>query len=406
MKNIQKPLLSVVATSRNDGHGGNALWRTQHFVNGLAAQALKFEFPIELVLVDWNPPLDKKGLFEALDWPKKNPYFSYRVIQVPLEHHAKFKFSDKLPLFQYIAKNIGIKRASADYILSTNIDILFSDELVKFLKTELKPGCLYRVDRYDTDLKESVSPFLPFKEILKFAQQNVVRVNMKFGTVPYNLFIKNSFFYRVKAYIDFSPVFSSIRILLRYFWRIAANFPHLFVSAIFHPLKIPKGLRCLSKQFLNDGKKFLRYLESVCKLLVSPTKAFHTNACGDFTLLSKSDWERLKGYPEWEFYSWHIDSVLVYQAYHNSIEMNNLPTSHAIFHIEHGQGSGWTPEGANLLFDRLKKQGIPYMSDDELADEFEKQKKLQKQNKPVVYNDDNWGAAHVQFPERGSLEKA
>ena len=406
MKNIQKPLLSVVATSRNDGHGGNALWRTQHFVNGLAAQALKFEFPIELVLVDWNPPADKKGLFEAVDWPEKNSYFSYRVIQVPPEHHAKFKFSDKLPLFQYIAKNVGIKRASADYILSTNIDILFSDELVKFLKTELKPGYLYRVDRYDTDLKESVSPSLPFKQILKLAQQNVVRVNMKFGTVPYNLFIKNSFFYRVKAYTHFSPVFSSIRILLRYFWRIAVNLPHLFVNAILHPLKIPKVLRCLSKQFLNDGKKFLRYLKSTCKLLISPTKAFHTNACGDFTLLSKSDWERLKGYPEWEFYSWHIDSVLIYQAHHNSIEMNNLPTSHAIFHIEHGQGSGWTPEGANLLLDRLKKQGIYCMSDDELAEEFKKQEKLQKQNKPVIYNDDNWGAAHVQFPERGSLEKA
>lgn len=399
MKNIQKPLLSVVATSRNDGHGGNALWRTQHFVNGLAAQALKFEFPIELVLVDWNPPLDKKGLFEALDWPKKNSYFSYRVIQVPPEHHAKFKFSDKLPLFQYIAKNVGIKRASADYILSTNIDILFSDELVKFLKTELKPGYLYRVDRYDTDLKESVSPFLPFKEILKLAQESIVRVNMRLSTIPYNLFMKEHLLFNL--YLRLISVISSIRIFLRYFF---IKIPCSILTFLLHPLNIKKEIKLGLLTLRKDGKKYLKYLNNT--LFSSSLRSFHTNACGDFTLLSKSDWEKLKGYPEWQLYSWHIDSVLIYQAHHNSIKMHNLPTSHAIFHIEHGRGSGWTPEGANLLFDRLKNQGIPCMSDDELADEFEKQKKLQKQNKPVVYNDDNWGAAYVQFPERGSLEKA
>lgn len=410
MKNIKKPLLSVVATSRNDGHGGNALWRTQHFVNGLAAQALKFEFPIELVLVDWNPPIDKKGLFEALDWPEKNSYFSYRVIQVPHEYHNKFKFSDKLPLFQYIAKNVGIKRASGDYILSTNIDILFSNELMQFLKTELKPGYLYRVDRYDTDLKETVSPFLPFEEILKISQHDVVRVNAKIQTIPYSTFIKRHPFFNTHIYIIFFSLIDAIRIILRYIWKVLIKITYvtrpLVVKSILNPWKIPKHIKMCWNELLNDGKKFFSYLKNVCRVVRSPTKAFHTNACGDFNLLSKDDWEKLKGYPEWELYSWHIDSVLIYQAYHNSIKMNNLPTSHAIFHIEHGQGSGWTPEGANLLFDRLKKQGISYMSDDDLADEFEKQKKLQKQNKPVVYNDDNWGAPDVQFPERGSLEKA
>src|SRR5262249_33856914 len=35
----------------------------------------------------------------------------------------------------------------------------------------------------------------------------------------------------------------------------------------------------------------------------------HTNACGDFTLLSRENWFRFAGYPEWVMYSWHIDSV-------------------------------------------------------------------------------------------------
>src|SRR5262249_29405415 len=39
----------------------------------------------------------------------------------------------------------------------------------------------------------------------------------------------------------------------------------------------------------------------------------HTNACGDFTLLSRENWFRFCGYPEWVMYSWNIDSILLLQ---------------------------------------------------------------------------------------------
>lgn len=406
MTGIKKPLLSIVATSRNDNHGGNALWRTQHFVNGLAAQALEFEFPIELILVDWNPPSDRKGLFEALDWSKANPYFTYRVIEVPNEYHSKFNYADKLPLFQYIAKNVGIRRATANYVLSTNIDILFSNKLMSFFKRGLKPGYLYRVDRYDVDLKEDVSPFQDFQAVLEKAEQNIVRANMKFGTIPYHVLIRNNFIYKTKLYILLSSILFSVRRILGYFWRMLKYIPRGFKKLLFDPLNAYKYIIPLGREFSQDGRKFLAYLKNVYALLFSPTKVLHTNACGDFTLLSKRDWEKLKGYPEWELYSWHIDSVLIYQAFNNSIKMNNLDTTCAIFHIEHGQGSGWTPEGAKLLFDRLDKQGIAYMSDNDLAEEFEKQRKLKAKKQLVVYNDDNWGGAGVHFAEKGTLEKA
>lgn len=406
MTNNIKPLLSVVATSRNDDHGGNALWRTQHFVNGLAAQALEHKFPIELILVDWNPPAEREGLFEALDWSKQNPYFTYRVIQVPNEYHMKFDHAEQLPLFQYIAKNIGIRRATANYILSTNIDILFSNELMAFFKKGLNPGCLYRVDRYDTNLKEDVSPSLPFQKILELAEQNILRVNLRFGTVPYYFLIKKNFVYNKKIYHIMSSVSSIIRIILRYSWKLLKHAPQASITAITHPVKAVQRIPFFIKAFLKDGRNFFAYIKNIWALLFSPTKAFHTNACGDFTLLSKRDWEKLKGYPEWELYSWHIDSVLIYQAFNNCIKMNNLATECAIYHIEHGQGSGWTPEGAKLLFERLDKQGIPYMSDDDLAEEFEKQRILKAKKQPVVYNDDNWGAADIQFPEKGTFEAA
>ena len=61
-----------------------------------------------------------------------------------------------LPLFQMIAKNVGIRRARGRFVLVTNIDIVFSNELVEYLASgRLEPGLLYRVDRHD------IQPDLP-----------------------------------------------------------------------------------------------------------------------------------------------------------------------------------------------------------------------------------------------------
>ena len=61
---------------------------------------------------------------------------------------------------------------------------------------------------------------------------------------------------------------------------------------------------------------------------------------------------------EFEMFSQHIDSVFCYLAHHHGIveEMHEEPMR--IYHIEHGTGSGWTPEGANQLMERIAAKGI------------------------------------------------
>ena len=375
-----KPYLSVVATSRNDNHGGNALWRTQHFVSGLAAQAFIHEVSVELILVDWNPPADKPGLVDALVWPDNNPYFTYRVIQVPNDYHQQFQFSDKLPLFQYLAKNVGIRRAQGEYVLATNIDILFSDKLMQFLKDGLKPGHCYRVDRFDID--PNIPDGLSFSEILKYADENIIRVNGPRGTIQYVQQVSE------KRLRFLESILISSKILFGYILR---NFKYY--------ITIPKNLRNLFKSKMGWYQNLYALLFHIKRQIFPRTKILHTNACGDFTLISKQDWEQLKGYPEWPLYSWHIDSVLIYQAFHNGMKMVNLDSSYRIYHIEHGQGSGWTPEGANLLFDRLDKNGIEYLDDDDLEDLFFQQILNKKNGKQTVYNQ-VWGAPDQHFSEK------
>src|SRR5438094_4915263 len=154
-----KPRLSIVATSRNDEHGGHLTARMQLFVEGLAEQSDRYELPIELILVEWNPPPERPPLVDALRW-RPSEYFQPSVITVPPEVHRTFPHADGLPLFQMIGKNVGIRRSTAPHVLATNIDILFSDELFEFLKTGLRPESMYRVDRHDVQA-ELGGPSLP-----------------------------------------------------------------------------------------------------------------------------------------------------------------------------------------------------------------------------------------------------
>lgn len=395
-------LLSVVATSRNDDHGGNALWRTQHFVDGLAHQAKKHQVPIELVLVDWNPLPDRVGLFEALKWPAADEYFQYRVIVVPSGYHQQFKHAKELPLFQYLAKNVGIRRAQGDFILATNIDILFSDQLFQFFKSGLKKGCLYRVDRFDMD--DKIPEGVSFEEILSYAEKNILRVNSAIGTLSLSTY--QSYYKSFKLFLFWKIVRLSLSILkriifasIRYLYRGLSYVMRCFLIPFKGMPKrsITKELQILTKVFTAKCMKFYHFVKIQYTFFLP--KVIHTNACGDFTLMSKDDWHALKAYPEWEIYSWHIDSVLLYQAYYSHIQMCNLNYKHPIYHIEHGKGSGFTPEYANLLFQRLDDKEIGYLTDKDLEKIIFDQYQQSHNKVTISYNDDSWGGLGEIFPE-------
>jgi len=176
------PYLSIVVTSRNDDYDSNMLHRMQVFTNGLAAQCKRFNLDAELIIVEWNPPADKKRLYEVLKWPDDLRPLTVRFIEVPAEIHNSIGNSDKIPFFQMTAKNVGIRRAIGKFVLATNIDILFSDELMQFLAArQLDENCFYRVDRYDVGCK-TIPTDIGIEEQLEFCRNNVVRVQTVDGT--------------------------------------------------------------------------------------------------------------------------------------------------------------------------------------------------------------------------------
>jgi hypothetical protein len=122
----------------------------------------------------------------------------------------------------------------------------------------------------------------------------------------------------------------------------------------------------------------------------------HLNACGDFTLMAREHWFELRGYPELEIFSLHLDSVFCYMAHHGGAREELLPEPMRIYHIEHGIGSGWTPEGATRLMERVTAKGIPVLTFDEVCAWATQ---MRQHDRPLQFNGDNWGLTNEALPE-------
>src|SRR5215468_5637762 len=177
-----EPYLSVVLATRNDDHGGNPLWRLQAFVDTFDAQCRRTALDAEVIIVEWNPPVSRPRLIDVLPLPR-HPACAYRFVEVPPELHATLLHAEALPLFQMIAKNVGIRRARGAFVLATNIDIIFSNELVEFMaRRELAPGFLYRLDRHDVESRLPLDQ--PIEVRMEYCRSHQLRVNRRSGTYP------------------------------------------------------------------------------------------------------------------------------------------------------------------------------------------------------------------------------
>ncbi|MEO8593438.1 MAG: hypothetical protein ABI759_08950 [Candidatus Solibacter sp.] len=177
------PYVSVVVAARNDNHGGNMLGRMQAFLDAWMVQAERYGLASEIVVVEWNPPPGSPRLNEALRWPQTALSCEVRFVEVAGEIHERFAHSDVIPLHQMIAKNAGIRRARGEFVLVTNLDIIFSPVMMQFLAArQLQQGVMYRLDRLD--IASSLPEGGDVDELLRFCEGNVLRVFAREGGFP------------------------------------------------------------------------------------------------------------------------------------------------------------------------------------------------------------------------------
>jgi hypothetical protein len=338
----KQPYLSIIATTRNDNHGGDLLKRTTHFVNGVLHQAKKHNLPLELIIVEWNPPKDKPLLHEILPIPQADEPVSLRYIILPSHIHETYKYAKQIPLFQMIAKNIGIRRAKGEFVLCTNIDIIFSDECFKKIaEKKLKENNFYRTNR--CDVPKEIMDINSVDEQLKYSEKNIIN---RLGRI--------------------------------YHYKNVNNFPGLFFKFPFILLLIDK--------IIGLSKKIKKSSYDIYSL--------DFTACGDFTLMSKKDWFRIKGYCELDLYSLHIDSMALISAAAIGMNQELFPKDACVYHIYHDDG--WesdykAPE--DIIRFLVKRPALDWYT------VYEVGKKLAQLGKPFGLNNDNWGYSDIDLKE-------
>lgn len=317
--------LSIVMTSRNDNYGGNLLPRMKNSLDSIKTSFSADD--VEIILVDWNPPENKPSFNESLILEKSE--LDVKVIQVSNEIHQTIENSDKMPIFEYLAKNVGIRRAKGEFVLSTNPDIIFSVELTNYFKTmDLRNECFYRIDRYD--LSDEIPTSFSYTKKNNFSKKNVSRIRKK----------------------DF----------IRY-----KNFGERVNHLLYNRLKQPKRiLHNLSHMY----KKTIQ-VESIYDL--------HLRASGDFLLMSKNNWFKIKGYPELNTYS-HLDGYGCALAVSIGLEQVILKDPYRIYHQTH----------------EIDVEGRPKTS---YHNFIEDAKKMIEFKKPFIYNRDNWGLNNYELSE-------
>ena len=235
-----RPYVSFVVASRNDDYGGDLLGRMGNFITCLLDQWGRHGLDAELVVVEWNPPAQEKRLWQELPWPQRHDLGAVRFIEVPDDLHGRFENADRMPVFEYIAKNVGIRRARGEFVLATNPDILFSEELMSFLAgRRLSAGAFYRVNRYD--VAGGIPSGTSTQQKLEYCRRNAVRVLAQSGGYPART-------YHVRSA-----------------YRVALSASKSYIKSAL------------------TGKRRTRYLFG--------------HAAGDFTLMASAHWNALQGYP-------------------------------------------------------------------------------------------------------------
>ena len=268
----EAPYVSFVVVGRNDSYGGGFANRLETFINSVQTFVNRHEIGSEIVVVEWNPEEGKVSLNERVGRGMvRGRYGRVRILEVSRDIHVGLRNPAQLPVFEYLGKNVGIRRSCGEFVAVTNGDVIVSESLVEAMaRGNLRSDRFYRVNR--RDVRKLPQEALSVDEIVEHCARNVICV-------------------RRQGYTD----------------EGTGSWP----------------------------KKWKNVLYRSAHLMWRGYAPLHFNASGDFILMKRERWEELRGFPELETEgsSHHIDGLAVYMAKFSGLRQKIL--KEPLFHQEH-----------------------------------------------------------------------
>jgi hypothetical protein len=141
-----RPSVTAVVVGRNDDYMSDFAQRLRATI----AWNIKY-LADEVIFVEWNPPRDRQLL--SVDLARQ--FKSLRAYVVSPEIHEAICENSKVPLLEFHAKNVGIRRAVTEWIVTTNADAAFGPDLVNtILQNKLANDVVYSAQRFDIPWRE------------------------------------------------------------------------------------------------------------------------------------------------------------------------------------------------------------------------------------------------------------
>jgi hypothetical protein len=292
--------LSLVTANRLDGYGSNQVARIKLHVEYLREFTQRYwtNLKWEYVVVDYNPPskdatLSRSKLFEGID--------NIRFIEVEQENVRVFDL--------HLALNLGVKHSKGKFIVITNFDIFLDREIYEFISLkEINSKTSYYADRYDLNWDESKLNL----ELLKFKSKDFSGLHGE-GIVQYRHGTDESLQFATST----SRVHGSrIRWFENQKRKIALSPKYLkWLIKIYKKLQISKKTK---SQIMQDV---------ISKL------SLHTNASGDFILVSKEMFQKVGGFNTSLDNYWHKDSELLLRLISVGVRHGTFIDGIKVYHL-------------------------------------------------------------------------
>lgn len=132
------PTLGATLCGRNDNYGEHLLERVTYSLNSLVTQCDQVFF------TDWNTEKGKPTIIEAIEKDLiHNGNLYWTIVDEDLARELTPNDPEAQAVVEVIARNVGIRRLTTDYIVSTNPDIVspFKEHFPKFFDERTMTTC-------------------------------------------------------------------------------------------------------------------------------------------------------------------------------------------------------------------------------------------------------------------------
>ena len=337
----QTPNISLIAVGRNDDYGGDFRSRLQQWATWSVHQLSQAKVPSEVIFVNYNP-LDVEPIKSFIKWPDSTDWVKVKLITVPNEEHQKIVREHgvkDVPVLEYHAKNIGVRRAKGEFILCMNPDILIPAKVIRSF-SNLYETCYYRSNRLDYSAEIQIDVSKTLNEQLS---GSVKAVWLKGNYVLLDGFSTPSYYRKL------------LTNKLSNLWKLST----LHLRPILDFCSIPVYYNRLQYKY-------------------------HSNASGDFLLMSRQNWFKLKGYKEASQIALHTDSLMVIQAAFLGLKEHTYLSP--IYHKQHER-----------RYDAVNKEDLD--QDEAYALYNREIQGMNKTGMVKIYNGDSWGRSGSSFEE-------